>query len=228
MTLDQIRRLVKLGESDTLEFNEAIGTLSKGSKTLFSFLNHQGGTLLIGVKDNGDIVGLMVSDKTRLDIVNEIRNFQPPILVKVEYVPIGGEKSVIAITVASGQHKPYVYNVRPYQRIESSTNVMPQHLYEQCIVDRGQLNHTWDEYTTDQYHIKDLDAADIKSLVKQGSESGRIPNEAKRHSLSEILSSLDLIENGKLTNAAIVLFAKKVRPVYSQCILKMARFRGAG
>ncbi|MDF3055398.1 MAG: putative transcriptional regulator [Gammaproteobacteria bacterium] len=226
MTLDQIKILATQEESDILEFKQSTSELQKACKTLCGFLNSQGGVLLIGIKKDGRLVGQMVSDNTRLEIAKEIRKFEPPISMEIDYVSIDAEKYIISIQVPAASHQPYVYDGRPYQRIESSTSVMPQHLYEQLLVERGQLNHSWEEYLSTRYHLEDLDEDGIHSLIKQGSEAGRIPDEARNHNITDILSSLELIENGTLKNAAIVLFAKKVTPLYPQCMLKMARFRG--
>lgn len=64
-----IKRLIKKGESETLEFKSTIRTNlftkeqdrkieQAAVKTLVAFLNTDGGTLLVGVDDKGDIVGI--------------------------------------------------------------------------------------------------------------------------------------------------------------------------
>lgn len=66
---DNVPSLIKSGESFLLEFKESLrydirkGEVNKEMermilKTIVAFLNTDGGTLLIGVKDNGEIVGL--------------------------------------------------------------------------------------------------------------------------------------------------------------------------
>ena len=65
----EAEHLIGLGESDTLEFKSTLRTnLKTGEKdkrmekavlkTLTAFLNTEGGTLLIGVTDDGDIIGI--------------------------------------------------------------------------------------------------------------------------------------------------------------------------
>lgn len=65
----EIENLITLGESDTLEFKSTLRTnLKTGEKdkrmekavlkTLTAFLNSEGGTLLIGVTDDGEILGI--------------------------------------------------------------------------------------------------------------------------------------------------------------------------
>lgn len=67
--VERIRRLIDQGESKTLEFKETLSwDIRKQSKELYievsalktvaGFLNSDGGTLLIGVSDTGEVVGI--------------------------------------------------------------------------------------------------------------------------------------------------------------------------
>lgn len=53
----ELKRLIKKGESQSLDFKKQITHIYKIAKTIASFANSIGGTLLIGVEDNGFIVG---------------------------------------------------------------------------------------------------------------------------------------------------------------------------
>lgn len=84
----EIVRLIEEGESDTLEFKSTIRTnLQTGEidkrmekavlKTLVAFMNTDGGTLLVGVADDGSIIGVDLDsfenrDKMNLHITNLI------------------------------------------------------------------------------------------------------------------------------------------------------------
>ncbi len=46
------------------------------------------------------------------------------------------------------------------------------------------------------------------------------------HDPIEALRRLKLFINGKLINAAIILFCKDPMPFYPQCLLRLARFKG--
>jgi len=50
--------MIRQGESQTLEFKFEISDAKKIARTLVAFANTEGGTLLIGVKDNGAIAGI--------------------------------------------------------------------------------------------------------------------------------------------------------------------------
>lgn len=226
MDFNQVKELIGQGESPTLEFKATTGQLKPALETVCAFLNGKGGVVLIGVKNNGQIVGQDVSDSTRQEIAREIKKIEPPAQVEAHYIPINHGKLIIALEVIACHHAPYTYDGRSYQRIQSSTGLMPQHLYEQLLVRRGQLNHAWDTQIAKGYSIDSLDHEDIRRTVKDGVDKHRISIEVLNYDIDQILRNLELIRDDKLINAAVVLYAKDVRPDYSQCMIRLARFRG--
>ena len=54
MNYQDIEKLASLKESNNLEFKESTGQLDRSMETLCAFLNCEGGTILYGVKDNGN------------------------------------------------------------------------------------------------------------------------------------------------------------------------------
>jgi len=53
-----IANLIRQGEHQTLDFKHSISDSKKIARSLAAFANTQGGTLLIGVKDNGNVSGV--------------------------------------------------------------------------------------------------------------------------------------------------------------------------
>ena len=62
--VEQLNALIQHGESETLEFKKSTAKLHAIFETICGFLNNQGGVLLIGVTDKGDLVGQDVTDST--------------------------------------------------------------------------------------------------------------------------------------------------------------------
>jgi len=58
-----IAKLLEMGECQTLDFKFEISNAQKIAKTLVAFANTEGGTLLIGVKDNGTIAGIRTEEE---------------------------------------------------------------------------------------------------------------------------------------------------------------------
>src|SRR3990167_9100972 len=168
MDLEQIKELVKQGESHTLEFKKSTSQLQGVFQTLCGFLNGQGGTVLIGVSNEGKIVGQKVTDNTRKEIAKEINKIEPPVPIDVIYVPIANDKSIIVLEVRAEPYSPYVFDARPFHRNQSTTSRMPQHQYEQLLVKRNHLNYAWDERFSTGYKIEDLDQEEIFKTLNLG------------------------------------------------------------
>lgn len=229
MTLDELKKIVAQGESDTLELKKSTSLLPSASETTCAFLNGKGGIVLIGVTDAGKILGQNVTDHTRQEVANHISKLEPPAQAKldIEYVAIDDNKYVIAINIAAGNHKPYTYDGRAFMRNQTITTRMPQHRLEQLIVERGQLNHSWETFVSNDYTIDSLDHEEIYRTVMDGIAQKRIPPSAAKLSIKKILQQLELLtKEGQLKNAAVILFAKEIKSPYTQCWLKMARFKG--
>jgi ATP-dependent DNA helicase RecG len=62
MNINEINHLAKAGESSSLEFKTSTGQLSGACETICAFLNTKGGIVLIGVKNNGEVIGQHMTD----------------------------------------------------------------------------------------------------------------------------------------------------------------------
>lgn len=57
MKIEKIKQIVSGGENVTTEFKECTDKISNSVyETVCSFLNHKGGLIFIGVKDDGEIM----------------------------------------------------------------------------------------------------------------------------------------------------------------------------
>lgn len=227
MNLQEIKKLCAKKEGKNIEFKSSTANLRAAFETICAFLNTNGGTVLFGVRDDGKLLGQSVADKTKKEITTEIKKIEPSAPIAVNYIKLDDAKYVIVIQVEPGNHSPYVYDGRPYQRQESETHKMSQHHYEQLLVKRGQLNHSWEEFSAEGYNIDSLDHEEIYRTVVDGITQKRIPASIAKESVEKILKQLSLItDDGKIKQAAIVLFAKEIKFPYKQCWIKMARFKG--
>jgi ATP-dependent DNA helicase RecG len=87
------------------------------------------------------------------------------------------------------------------------------------------FNYSWDACFNDKLKIADLDENEILKTVRLGVESGRLP-ETIGSDIPTILEKFNLYEEGRLKHAAAVLFARDEMMDYSQCLLRLARFKG--
>lgn len=227
MDIEHIQTLIQQQESDTLEFKKSTAQLKPAFETVCGFLNAKGGSVLIGVADNGDIIGQDVTDKTKQEIARELDKIEPHAAVQVEYIPCPNGKKVIFLKAPKGPHLPYTYDGRAFKRIQSTTTQMSQQQYKQLLTQGGQFNYRWDEMLAAAFDLSSLNQEEIQETIKQGIQADRIPSEALNDNLQNMLKRLKLMKDETLTNAAVILFAKNEHlRDYPQCHLKMARFRG--
>ena len=104
-------------ETRNLEFKETI--TSTFLKTVSAFSNYDGGTILFGIDDDGNIKGLSDLIKSCLDIENKINDTISP---QPDYVLEPNEvNKTIKLIVKSGLQKPYLYKSKAYKRNDSAT-----------------------------------------------------------------------------------------------------------
>jgi ATP-dependent DNA helicase RecG len=107
VNIEQLKQLISTGESNRLEFKKSTTQIKAAFETLCAFLNGAGGSVLIGIADNGQIVGQQVSDKTKQELAREISKIEPKISPEVHFIDIGKDKQVIVIETPSGSHIPF-------------------------------------------------------------------------------------------------------------------------
>lgn len=104
---DKLKEIIISGESSTVEFKRKISSYEKIAREISAFANTIGGYLLIGVDDDGKIVGID-SEKSSFDLIEEICGFyiDPPIEPEIEIVNITN-KDVIVVYIKESIKKPH-------------------------------------------------------------------------------------------------------------------------
>ncbi|MBQ3783464.1 MAG: putative DNA binding domain-containing protein [Lachnospiraceae bacterium] len=126
-------------ETEKIEFKKTTGELREGITSLASMLNKNGyGILYFGVKDNGDVVGQQIGDRTLREISQAIANYiKPQIIPTIEHELID-DKNIIKIEV-HGSEKPYSAFGRYYMRsADEDRELSPTALRE--LMDRQALS----------------------------------------------------------------------------------------
>lgn len=226
MKLSDLEQLVSHGESETIEFKKSTSHLSGVGETLCAFLNGNGGQVFIGVGADGKLVGQHLTDNTLREIATMLSKIDPPNMVEMEHLKVKDEKNFIIFTTHPSKiYRPFTFEGRAYQRIGSTTSIMPHQTYQRYLLDKMHSNKRWENEIAIGYQISDLDSEEILRTVRLGVQAARIP-ENIGDNIPNILDRLELRKNGHLINAAIVLFGVKFLPDYPQCQIRLARFRG--
>jgi predicted HTH transcriptional regulator len=108
LSLAQIKTLAKQGEGQRLEFKMKVKFPEKIVRELVAFANSNGGFLLLGVSDDGDVQGLKFADEDQFVLNRAIEKYCYPAFKFSHYrVPVDINKSVLVYEVAESLDKPH-------------------------------------------------------------------------------------------------------------------------
>lgn len=168
------------------------------------FANAQGGKLLIGINDNGEIVGIKNAKKVLEELPNKIRDAMGivvNIILKTE-----ADKQFIEIEVPE---YPIAISCKGlyYYRSGSTNQKLSGVELETFIMRRRGV--TWDNVPFPILTMKDIDDDIVDKFKLRAAEIGRIDLAVLEEPKEVLMEKLHLINGGYLTNAAMLLFTKK-------------------
>jgi len=106
MRLKDLKNLIATGESSFLEFKHKVASPEKIAKEMVAFANTNGGRILIGVDDNGDIVGIESYYEEEFWLKQAAEEVCVPGLnINIEMVH-AGKKDVLVVEVPESENKP--------------------------------------------------------------------------------------------------------------------------
>lgn len=101
-----LNRLIQKGEGQKLDFKYHVAEAEKIAKSLVAFANSSGGTLLIGVKDNGKVKGIRSDEEIYMIETASEYYCRPRVEVSMEEKDYEG-KTVLEVTVPQSKQKPH-------------------------------------------------------------------------------------------------------------------------
>jgi predicted HTH transcriptional regulator len=108
MTFGELKMQVTEGEGEKLEFKKKVAFPEKIVREIVAFANTNGGELIIGIDDNGEISGLKFAEEEHYEMEKAIRSYcRPMISYTSEIIPISKKKSVIKYTIFESYRKPH-------------------------------------------------------------------------------------------------------------------------
>lgn len=114
-----------LEESETIELKTGLSELEDAIIDICALLNHRGGAVYFGVRPNGEIAGLTITDTTFRKVNQKIRaRIKPEISLSLTSESYHG-KSFLIVTVPEGTNKPYFADGQPYVRSGTESIRMP-------------------------------------------------------------------------------------------------------
>lgn len=194
------------GEDTYTQFKENIHNPEQLAQEMIAFSNSLGGTIIIGVTDEGEIKGLSDEDIRRLNQMisnTSSEKVKPPIFPKTEILVIEDRK-VLLVHIPYGFNKPYCTNKGVYYtKSGSDKRKVSQDELRRLFQESGKLY-------AEEMIFKNTTGRDIDlELFKQFHEKKYgIPFEGDEKSLPQVLENLNLASGGFLNMAGLLLFGK--------------------
>lgn len=190
-------------------------------KTICAFANTEGGTLTVGINDDGKAIGAKDPEKLLKVIPDTIRDRLGIVpFVKLE---IRDGKNVVSIRV---ERSPVSVTLdgRFYVRSGSTTQLVTGRELELYLLQR--IGTSWTEEPINGISADDLSPEAILSFKKRGISSKRLTSSEASLSTEGILDKLNLYRDGMLKRSAILLFHPSPERYIPSATVKIGLFDG--
>lgn len=220
----ELLELIEKGEDSQTQFKERFESIDSLAAEICAFSNSNGGNIIVGVSDDGEIIGL---DKEEVHKLNEwvsstcSQKIDPPVNVttlNIKYL----DGIVMVISVLMGPNKFYIANGKDiWVKVGADKRRAKREEIQRLLQSSGHLYA--DEMPVENTNLSDFDIDLFKSFYEhrmlETFEELDIP-------LEKILSNLKLMEDGKLTLAGLLAFGKKPQEKKPQFVIKAVSFSG--
>jgi ATP-dependent DNA helicase RecG len=210
-TVNELKFLITQGEGYNLEFKEQFS--NRIALDICAFANANGGRIISGVKDDGTIAGIKITNQLKSQIYDLARNLDPSININL-YELI----NTLIINVPEGKKKPYSTKGKFYIRYGANSQQLKREDIRQFFQEEGLV--LFDEQPNLDFDMKsDFNESNFKTFLEK---TGISPVQ-KNNVISE---NLRLLKDGYLKNAGVLLFCKKVTDFFLHATLTCVLYRG--
>ena len=104
-----LQQLVRKGEGAVLEFKRKASNPEKIAREMIAFANTEGGTLLVGIGDDGTIPGLKYPEDDVHVIKEILKRVRPTLSLTETLIPLGNQRTVIQYDIAKSERRPHYF-----------------------------------------------------------------------------------------------------------------------
>ena len=206
-----IDTLIREGEGLTVEFKERF--TARIDEDIVAFTNTKGGMIFLGVRDDQTVGGEILTNGLKARINSVARNCSPSVPVKIKRV-----KDVVIIKVPEGYEKPYSCKAGYFRRLDGTTQKMTN--YELRAMFRESEETAFEEVIRKDIGWNDISREKIKAFLEEAHV------DIRRVAPRDILTSLNVAKDNKITNAGILFFAKNIRRFIAHGQMTLIAFKG--
>jgi len=211
--MEDIRELL---ETRNIELKENFG--ENALRALCAFANTQGGKVVLGVDDDGNIKGFEINNNTLRDITEKIVS-ELSIHPDIEIREIDG-KQIVEISV-NKSNIPISFKGKYYERVGNTTREMnPERLKEFFI-----KGTNWDGIINETANLNEIDDETVRLFLRMARAKNRLLIFEKDVEIGVLFEHLKLAINGNLTNAALMLFGKDPQKYFVNAVLRIVRLK---
>ena len=190
-----LSQLNENSESETLELKESFD--SKALETIGAFANSRGGSILIGVRDDGRVIGITLGSNTLEEWAQKMQSkIQPrfsPSLRKLGFQ----QRTVVEIKVERSD-TPITVDGRFVKRVGRTNQTMgPDEIKQRLFASSGT---SWDSQIVSNASVEDLNPKTVAAFISLVKAAGRRPLGGQ--DTDEILGKLELVQSGRPTRAS--------------------------
>lgn len=206
-----------MAESQNIEYKES--WRDEYLKWVCGFANAKGGTIYIGLRDSGDVIGVKNIKKLMEDIPNKIQSGLG-IVADVNKKTKDGI-DYIEIKVASSSY-PVSYRGEYHYRSGSTKQQLTGIALSEFIMKKTGIR--WEDVIVDNLSVEDLDEESFRIFRREVLRSNRMTQEELDISNAELLSKLHLMSDGKLKRSAVLLFYNDPSVIQNGSYIKIGKF----
>ena len=222
---DLLAQIVR-GEDSTRQFKADVKNADSLASEMAAFANLNGGTIFIGVADDGSMPGLSQHDVARINqlISNAASHLvRSPLTVQTENVALENGRIVIVLTVPKGIDKPY-FDKNGVIWLKAGAD-------KRRVNSKEELRRLFQ--FTNQFHADELPTkAGIEKLDKlrfrdflRDVYKQEYPDSSVE--LTRLLQNMNLAtDDGRLNLAGVLLFAEQPEWIVPQFVAKAIRYPG--
>ncbi|MFQ5793721.1 MAG: ATP-binding protein [Candidatus Bipolaricaulia bacterium] len=166
------------------------------------------------------VKGIMLGKETVRDWANRIAQATHvhPQITQLTYQG----KTVVAVQVPESAVKPVPCRGRYFKRVGKSNRQMSADDLTRAVLDK--VGMSWDEIVEPRATLNDLDSKQLRRFRILCNQEGRRPIPPDEDDAT-VLEKLDLLREGQLLRAAVLLFGKQPQRFYPSALVKIGRFR---
>ncbi len=189
-------------------------------KWVSGFANGEGGTLVIGRNDAGDVVGVKDARKLLADLPNKVRDMLG-ILVDVNLKKRAGREYLEIVIPA--YTNPISYRGEFYYRSGSTNQALKGASLERFLLRKQ--GRTWDSVPVPRVVVRQLSRLAFATFRKLAKRGRRNDATLQREPVASLLDKLNLLDGKLLKRAAVLLFHAEPERFVTGAYVKIGFFR---